>query len=380
MALDPLASLRADIEMLKRYMGINPLENASVTSGRVRFIGGTLRVDSGGRVEIVGFLQVEGQTNIIGPVTISGALTISGATSITGPTTITGTLDVDGDSQFTGQLDITGATSIAGPLDVTGTTELAGDTTVTGDMTVNGGGKITVGTAPNNVTLDSTFSTPRINFGSAQISSAAGNSFTFGMGTDVVYFVDGTIRVPAISQAPSGTTGLRYVVADGLGNFYTASGAGGGDGDTPPNPYPGGYVWPANPAIYGISDNYAAHVARGSAEPGTDVMTPVGAAVYAPAGGEIMAVNSSNSGATGRMIVFRASNGAWFRFLHLSQILVSSGTVTQGQVIGRTGGSGFGSEAHYGAHLHITYLPGPSATQPALTSSTDFEVVMAGQP
>lgn len=243
----------------------------------------------------------------------------------------------------------------------------------------DGNARIEIGSGDDIVSFDSSYGSPRMNLGMAQIESATGESITFTMGTNVVYFVDGTVRVPAIDAPPSGATGLRYVVADALGNFYVASGAGGGGGDTPPNPYPEGYVWPADPGIYGISDNYAAHVARGSAEPGTDVMTPVGAAVYAPADGEIRAVNTSPTGATGRLIVFRASNGAWFRMLHLSQVLVTSGPVTQGTLIGRSGGSGFGSESYYGPHLHITYLPGPSDTQPPLSSSTDFEVVMAAQ-
>src|SRR5690606_7026516 len=99
---------------------------------------------------------------------------------------------------------------------------------------------------------------------------------------------------------PSGVTG-KYLIVGSDGVRYAGSAGGGGGGDTPPTPYPDGYVWPADPALYGISDSYAAHVARGSAEPGTDIMTPVGSAVYAPADGEVVAVNTSPPGATGRL-------------------------------------------------------------------------------
>ena len=48
-------------EILRRLAALesaSPLESSSVSNGRVRFIGGLLRIDSGGRVEIVGTLQI----------------------------------------------------------------------------------------------------------------------------------------------------------------------------------------------------------------------------------------------------------------------------------------------------------------------------------
>ncbi|MCB8043626.1 hypothetical protein JM654_03805 [Microbacterium oxydans] len=39
-----------------------PLENASITNGRLRIIGGTLRVDSGGSLIVVGTMSIDGTT------------------------------------------------------------------------------------------------------------------------------------------------------------------------------------------------------------------------------------------------------------------------------------------------------------------------------
>lgn len=133
MSLDPMAELRNRLEKVEALLRSRYLERSSVDSGRMRFIGGTLRVDSGGRVEIVGFLQVEGTTNIIGPVTISGALNITGTTSITGATTITGDVDVSGNFEVLG----------GGRIKV-------GDVVLTpGD-----GGRITIGTGSSQIIID----------------------------------------------------------------------------------------------------------------------------------------------------------------------------------------------------------------------------------
>lgn len=115
------------------------LENASVTGGRVRFIGGTLRVDSGGRVEIVGALVVDGQTGITGPVRITGRLDVDGPWAINGDGSITGRMQVtgpwglQGDGSITGRVDITGDTTIAG------TTQITGNTTLDADLDVRNG-------------------------------------------------------------------------------------------------------------------------------------------------------------------------------------------------------------------------------------------------
>ncbi|MFL0411071.1 M23 family metallopeptidase [Microbacterium paludicola] len=346
---DVWRELRQMKKEIKRLQSSSMLENASITRGRFRVIGGQILVDSGGNLTIVG------------------------------------SFDLTGSADITGDVEISGPTSVTGPFDVTGTTSLSGDTTVDGHMNVTGGGKITVGSGDDVVILDSTFESPRINFGSAQIQSATGESFTFTMGTDVVYFINGTIRVPALSSPPSGTS-TRYVVADALGNFYSAPAGGpvpgeGGDPGTPgePGDNPAGYIYPVDLSRWNVTDDYADHVARGSQEPGVDWATSWGTPVWAPGDGTIVDVKPTNSDATGRYVTLVTDAGDWYRFLHLSSFPVSVGqTVNQGDVIAYSGGSGFGSDAGYALHLHVSFKRGyTGAGWPGASALDDLLAYMA---
>lgn len=120
------------------------LENASVTGGRVRFIGGTLRIDSGGRVEIVGALVVNGQTDITGPVRITGRLDVDGPWAINGDGSITGRMQVTGPWGLQGDGSITGRVDITGDTMISGRTTIGGDVTLDSDLTL-GSGRFVVG-------------------------------------------------------------------------------------------------------------------------------------------------------------------------------------------------------------------------------------------
>lgn len=386
------------IARLSRLESGAMLENSSITNGRMRFIGGLLLIDSGGTLRVIGTVDGEGNFNWTGPWSFNSAQggSISGDVDLAGDFDLTGVFKsgnvrIEDGKIYVGegaeQIIIDGATG----------------SITTGDVRIEDG-RIVVGEGASQIVFDGetgTITVPgsnpivlhqdnnglaRVEFGPTGAIWSGGDGVTIASGSDgaINVYSDGIDLVgdvhisPQLGGLPPGVSG-KYMIIGSDGMIYAGSAGGGGGGDTPPNPFPGGYVWPADPAIYGISDDYGDHVARGSAEPGTDVVTPVGAAVYAPADGEVRAISTSPAGATGRLIVFRASNGAWFRFLHLSEVLVPLGPVAQGTVLGRTGGSGFNSEAYYGPHLHITYLPGPSETQPPLSSSTDFELVMAAQ-
>lgn len=392
MPVDPLQNLILEIMDLKRRLKTLETapsqQNMTVDKGATRILS-----DEG--------LQIGAPGSSNGSAVVYGVLRIIGE------------LIGDGDINWEGLINQLGSTNLRGPVKITGedgTLEVDAETLLRGltrmldDLQVESGGRITIGIGSKQIVIDGatgTITVPgsnpivlhqddnglaKVEFGSTGAIWSGGDGVTIASGSDgaINVYSDGIDLVgdvhimPPLGPLPSGVSG-KYMIIGSDGMIYAGSAGGGGGGDTPPNPFPGGYVWPTDPAIYGISDDYGDHVARGSAEPGTDVAAPVGAAVYAPADGEVRAVSTSMAGATGRLIVFRATNGAWFRFLHLSEVLVTSGAVTQGTILGRTGGSGFGSEAYYGPHLHITYLPGPSATQPALSSSTDFELVMAAQ-
>lgn len=98
-----------------------PLRSASVSGGRLVFLGGLLRVDSGGRLEVVGTFRVDGDT------VMTGAFTQTGFTSLNGPT------------------EINGATTINGQFWINGLTHLNGEQRLSGDLRVISGGKIVVG-------------------------------------------------------------------------------------------------------------------------------------------------------------------------------------------------------------------------------------------
>lgn len=136
-----LDKMRQDIDRLQRT---NPLESASVTSGRVRFAGGLLRIDSGGRVEIVGTLEIDGTTTVSGSFDVTGPWELAGDGTITGNVTGTGTLTWNGPWNLAGTGTITGPVSISGIL------------TLLSDLVISGGGKITAGNVviePNKITV-----------------------------------------------------------------------------------------------------------------------------------------------------------------------------------------------------------------------------------
>lgn len=110
-ALKEIRALKRDVERLK---SARSLENSSITSGRMRFVGGLLRVDSGGRVEIVGSLQVDGATIATGTFRIEGPWTFTGNGTISGNVNITGTLTQNGTWVFNGNGTITGDVSVTG--------------------------------------------------------------------------------------------------------------------------------------------------------------------------------------------------------------------------------------------------------------------------
>ena len=128
------------------------LERASITNGRLRIIGGTLLVDSGGLVQIVGTLQVDGTTTVTGTFTVSGPVDIIGTFQVSGPWTFTGAGEITGDYTVTGKVTQVGDMDIDGVLTVngdgwsiTGDGEISGRVNLTGSFEVATGGYIRVG-------------------------------------------------------------------------------------------------------------------------------------------------------------------------------------------------------------------------------------------
>lgn len=148
------------------------LENSSITNGRMRFIGGLLRVDSGGRVDIEGTLQGIGSLLWDGIVTLTSTFTAKGVTRFEGDTTQVGPFHVSGATDVTGNFTAKGATKLEGPAEVTGTLDVKGKTTLANDFEVTTGGRIKAGNTyfnPNGTISATTLLTIQ---GSAGISLA----------------------------------------------------------------------------------------------------------------------------------------------------------------------------------------------------------------
>lgn len=345
-----------DLERRVRYLesGIQ-LENSSITDGRMRFIGGTLRVDSGGRVEIVGFLQVEGTTNIVGPVTIAGDLDITGNTTVAGDFQV-----VSGGQVRVGGVTLTpvgGGKIQIGPnivLDAATQTISIGDGIT---ITADGSGRIEVGSGVDVVSLDGSYETPRINLGPAQISSATGEAITFTMGTNVVYFVDNSIRIPSMPEEVAGPD-LDYVGVDSLGNFKRIiGGSGGGSG----GPGDGIFAWPF--PLSAVTSEYGPRTyPYDGFHEGIDFGNPpatAGATIKSMGSGTVVNVLAEGQGhgwGNGVIIDHGAdplSGGANVKTLYAHMAtppLVGVGdAVTLGQALGPVGNTG----GSFGAHLHL---------------------------
>ncbi|GGY04526.1 M23 family metallopeptidase [Streptomyces hiroshimensis] len=88
---------------------------------------------------------------------------------------------------------------------------------------------------------------------------------------------------------------------------------------------------------------------------GEDFAAPTGTPVKAVGGGTI--VQAGWAGAYGYRIVLRLDNGTELWFCHLSSMVVTSGKVAPGQLIGRVGATGNVT----GPHLHLEVRPGGGA-------------------
>lgn len=131
-----------------------------------------------------------------------------------------------------------------------------------------------------------------------------------------------------------------------------------------------------------ITDSFDGHRGRTnppSRNPGTDYGVPMDTPVKAIADAVVSGIVQTISGAGGRMIFLSFPSGHNADYLHLSKILVHKGqSVKQGEVIGYSGGSGFGSNTAYGAHLHLSFRMGGQPTMGV--GNLDFEKMLTSAP
>lgn len=107
------------------------------------------------------------------------------------------------------------------------------------------------------------------------------------------------------------------------------------------------YIYPTTSRT--VSDTFAAHIARGSVNPGTDYVCSVGTPVVAVRAGTV--TFAADWGTAGNTVKVDHGAGVTTEYLHNSRFSVGVGTaVSQGQQISLSGNTGSST----GPHLHIS--------------------------
>ncbi|MFF7683156.1 M23 family metallopeptidase [Microbacterium sp. NPDC007973] len=221
------------------------LENSSISNGRMRFIGGLLRVDSGGRVEIVGTLQVDGESTVTGRFNLVGPWAFEGDGEISGNVRVFGQFDVEGPWKLIGDGEITGKVTISGDIDLTGVMKVKGRIEVdeTGRIRVGGmelnpeehGGAITFPNGAQVFTDDETIQV----FKGNSVAQISNDYAKIQHGGNVVQIDGDGVRIStaAIPPAPS-SDGLGWLAIEvATGRLRRVAPGIGGPGD-------GGFDWP----------------------------------------------------------------------------------------------------------------------------------------
>lgn len=171
---DPWAKIRALEERVRVLETATPLQDSSVTRGRLRVAsadGFVAEAVAGGAPAV----RVTGLQVVDGVLRVTGTLEGSGSWSWTGPWTLSGNGTISGNVTATGTLTQNGPWNMNGAGTIAGNVTQTGNTSQQGNVNVTGGGKITVGTMVMNPAI-------------------SGGAITFGNGAQV--FTDAsTIQV-----------------------------------------------------------------------------------------------------------------------------------------------------------------------------------------
>lgn len=323
---DPWVAIRELQAEVRRFRSGIPLENASVTNGRLRFIGGLLLIDSGGTLQIIGALDGEGSFRWVGPWEFDSS---EGGR-------------IAGDVDLAGNFDLTGVFT-SGNVRIEGGKIYVGDGT---DLIVIDGvtGKITVGGMvldPSN--HDGMITMPN----DGQVLGADGNLELYGPngtgGRNGVIIKPDHIAFGKLPEAPS-MTGLSWVAADLIGNFWKVSPNVGG-------PMGGPLQWPFPAST--VSSEYGPRESPGPGgstfHEGMDFDPGAGASI--PAAGAGTVELAGTNGGFGNCVIIDHGNGLKTLYGHMqSTPSVSVGqTVSAGTIIGAVGNTG----VSFGAHLHF---------------------------
>lgn len=107
-----------------------------------------------------------------------------------------------------------------------------------------------------------------------------------------------------------------------------------------------------------------------SSHSGYDLLAPLNTPVVATQAGKIVAANPNNTGDCGRSINLAASSGVTFRYCHLEKVLITSGAVKAGQLMGYNGKTGNANSPH----IHFVYIDAPNVTHSGYTSQRSAKV------
>jgi len=130
------------------------------------------------------------------------------------------------------------------------------------------------------------------------------------------------------------------------------------------------YIWPLENIEAAVTDTFGyrtnALTGKESLHPGIDLTADYGTNVLAVADGIVL--DCSYGAAYGYILTLEHENGVQTQYAHLSEFLVNAGAeVRQGQIIAKTGDSGWTT----GPHLHLGVLIDGEAVDPLETLKSE---------
>lgn len=299
------------------------LENSSITNGRLRIVGGTLRVDSGGTVSI------------------DGTLTVDGVTTVTGRFTVMGPWELSGDGEITGDVTITGNVTSTGKLTQNGEWELNGGGKIQGDVDVTGGGKIRAG----NLTI-SPAGDGRVEFPGGRYLSAGDDAIAVLNGARGLVVGTGGLSLLGV---PSGTVDgvSHWLGMSAFGQLIAVpKGSGGPTGS-------GLLRWPFSLDLVTNEFNTTDPAYDPPGHRGIDFGAASGSPIPAAGAGTVLAVGYDSE--RGYFVILdhgiRDGRQLTTRYYHLiaPSALVEGAAIAKSATVGSVGSTGMST----GAHLHF---------------------------
>ncbi|MBC6496114.1 hypothetical protein [Microbacterium sp. 4-7] len=181
---------------VRRLLSSRGLENSSVRGGRLRFIGGILRLDSGALLDLIGQWRLKGPGAITGDVYSEGVWTQ------------VGDWDFTGDGDLAGDVDLSGIFTLIGKL-------------IAGDIRIEDG-NIYVGAGASQIVINGAAGT--ITVGGMTIDPADGGKVTFPGGAQLradvgngIQMQIGAVKISAQASFIQLTIGTRSITINSSG-------------------------------------------------------------------------------------------------------------------------------------------------------------------